>query len=421
MALGQSHTRQKTFVAGLLDIGTAKTACLIVEFSAPGVPLRVLGGGTSPTRGLKAGVVVEMDGVEQAVRGAVGEAEAQAQLTLEDVTLAVACGRVKAATFAAESAIERYTVSEADVARLMHAGRAFAEKDGRVLLSLERIATRIDGAACPADPGGFAGRILSADLVAVSADEPPIGNLMHVVERAWLATAALVPAPLAAGFGATRAQARRQSVIVVDIGAGTTLVAMFVGGHLVAGDVIPVGGNHITFDIARALQAPVLEAERIKKECGTLARTVTDAETLLAYQGAGPSAHAAEPRRLETTRWALSEIIEHRVAGIFAHVGERIERSGLAHYVTGPLVLTGGTSLIPGIAELAHATFDRPVEVSAAFPLPGLPPALSGPAFATVAGMAMLEPQLAFRAASGVSAQQGGYLQRVGRWLRRSS
>ena len=419
MGPSQHHVRRKPFVAGLLDVGTAKTACLIVEFQAPGVPLRVLGGGASATRGLKAGVVVEMDSVEQAIRSAVGEAEALAQVTLDDVTLSVACGRVKATTFAAESAIEHYTVTEADVSRLMHAGRAFAEKDGRVLLSLERIGARVDGVACPGEPSGIAGRVLSADLVAVSADEPPIRNLMHVVERAYLGTASLIAAPLASGFGATRPEARRQGVIVVDIGAGTTLVAMFAGGRLVAGDVIPIGGNHITFDIARALKASILEAERIKKECGTLARSVDDADTTLAYAGLGATSETETAQVYETTRWALSEIIEHRVTGLFSHVSERIERSGLADYVTGPIVLTGGSSLIPGIAEIAHITFARPIEVSAAYPLPDLPPEFSGPAFATVAGMAMVRPQFAFRAAEAEVVQQGGYLQRVGRWLRR--
>lgn len=424
MGPNQQHVRRQPFVAGLLDVGTAKTACLIVEFQAPGVPLRVLGAGASATRGLKAGVVVEMDGVEQAIRGAVGEAEAQAEVTLDGVTLSVACGRVKATTFAADSAIEHYTVTEADVSRLMQAGRAFAEKDGRAVLSLERLAARVDGVTCAGEPRGIAGRLLSADLVAVSADEPPIRNLMHVVERADLATASLIAAPLASGFGATRPEARRQGVITIDIGAGTTLVAMFLGSRLVAGDVIPVGGNHITFDIARALKASILEAERIKKEYGTLARSADDADTVLAYAGLGaPSEsetdHVLTGQVFETTRWALSEIIEHRINGLFSHASERIERSGLADYVTGPIVLTGGSSLIPGIAEIAHLTFARPVEVSAAYPLPGLPPEFSGPAFAAVAGMAMVRPQFAFRAAETSGALQGGYLQRVGRWLRR--
>jgi cell division protein FtsA len=418
--MSQSHARHKPYIAGLLDIGTAKTACLIVEFSAPGVPTRVVGCGVSPTRGLKAGVVVEMDGVEQAVRSAVGEAEAQAQVTLDDVALSVACGRVRAATFAADSPIQRYTVSEDDVSRLMQAGRAFAEKDGRLLLGLERINARVDGVPCSGEPGGVAGRTLSADLVAITADEPPVRNLMHVVERAYLGTTALIPAPLATGVGATRPEARQQGVIVVDIGAGTTLVSMFVGGRLLAADVIPVGGNHITFDIARGLRTSVLEAERIKKDCGTLARSAHDAQTLVAYAGAAVEPEAAQV--FETTRWALSDIIEHRVSGLFAHVSERILRSGLAPYVQGPMVLTGGSSLLPGIADMAFAIFGRPVEVSAAYPLPGLPAEFATPAFATVAGMAMVRPQFSMRSVRPEGAREAsGYLQRMGRWLRRSS
>ncbi len=404
-------------ITGLVDIGTAKTACLVIEQATPLSPVRVLAAAAKPTRGLKAGVVVEMDGVEQALRAAVGEAERQAGFTLHDLTLAVACGRIQARTFAAECAIQRYTVSEADIARLMTAGEAYASKDGRLLLSLDRVSCRVDGASCGGDPNGIAGKTLSADLVAVTADEPPIRNLMHVVDRAGFATEALIPSPLAAGYGATNEAARRHSVIAVEIGAGTTQLAMFAAGKLLVAEVIPVGGNHITFDIARALSASLLEAERIKKDYGTLDRDASAAQAVVTYRSVA-SSEAAEPL-FQTTKEALRRIIEARVANLFQHVAERIERSGLAHLVTGPLVLSGGTSLVPGMADMAASAFGRPAEVAVALPLAGLPAEFSGPAFATVTGMALVPPGSVWRAAEPERPEEaGGYLQRVGQWLR---
>ncbi len=134
-------------LAAFLDIGTAKTACLIVRCEPDGAR-RVLGAGLRSTRGLKAGVVVEMDGVEQAIRGAVNDAEAAAGAPISEIKLAVACGRLRAQTFAADSQIARHHVAPADIERVLQAGAAFAEKDGRVLLDLEAIGFRVDGVPC---------------------------------------------------------------------------------------------------------------------------------------------------------------------------------------------------------------------------------------------------------------------------------
>lgn len=403
-------------VAGFLDIGTAKTACLIVSMAAEGHPIAVLGSGVRTTRGLKAGVVVEMDGVEQAVRGALAAAEEAAGVHLPDIALSIACGRLRAQTFAADAAIARYAVSAQDIERVLHAGAAFAQKDGRLLLDLRAIAFRVDGVPGTGDPTGVPGRSLGADLVAVTADQAPVGNLVHVVGRADAAATRLIAAPQASGLAATTAAQRAEGVLCVDLGAGTTELSLFVDGHLVLCDVIPVGGNHITFDIARALSTTLLEAERIKTEHATLSRNPYDLHEVFAYACASGSAGG----RMETTRGALRPVIEARVLGLFEHVAERVERSGLAHFARRLMVLTGGASRLAGLADLAAQTFERPVQPGHPPALPGLPAAFAGPEFATVAGMALAPRSYRLRADGAGADDDRGYLQRVGRWLRGS-
>lgn len=410
-------------VVGFLDIGTAKTACLIVSMAGRGNPGAVLGSGVRPTRGLKAGVVVEMDGVEQAVRGAVADAEEAAGVRLSEISLSVACGRLRAQTFAADAAIARSSVAGQDIDRVMQAGAAFARKDGRLLIDLKAITYRVDGVPGQRDPIGISGRSLSADLVAVTADEAPILNLMHVIGRADLDTAHLVAGPYASGLAATTENDRGAGVLCVDLGAGTTQLSLFAQGHLVVCDVIPVGGNHITFDIARSLAAPLLEAERIKRDYGTLSTSAFELNEVFAYastaQGASQSGtHSGGV--CETTRGALRSMIEPRVTSLFAHIAERIERSGLSRYAHRLVVLTGGASQLPGIAEAASAYFRQTVQLGAAPPLPGLPAELAAPQFATVAGMVLAPPGYEVRLSEAVEENAPGYLRRVGRWLRGS-
>ena len=217
--------------------------------------------------------------------------------------LAVACGRLKSSTFTADTQ-DRGTGGRAtaDIERLMAAARTHAERDGRALLHMNCISYRLDGAAGIGDPLGLAGKPLGADLHAVTADDAPLRNLLHVVERAYLSASGLVPAPYASALAATTGEERQLGVLCLDIGAGTTSLAMFAQGHLLSSEVVPIGGNHVTFDLAQALSAPVYEAERIKKDHGTLARAASDDQDVIAYvlageeAGAGPDDQGRGPR-----------------------------------------------------------------------------------------------------------------------------
>lgn len=413
MTVSMQRSARTADVVGLLDVGTAKTVCLIVTAGTTPRRARVLGAGVRPTRGLKAGVVVEMDGVEHAIRGAVADAERAAGLRLSEVVMSVACGRLKAQSFSADAGLLKQTVGPHDVDRLLQAGRTFAQRDGRTVLDLRILGYRIDGEGCARDPHGQSGRSLSADVMAVTADEAPLRNLLHVLDRAGLGVCGLVPSPLASGLASTHEDDRQLGVLCVDMGAGTTQLAMFAEGHLLACDVIPVGGNHLTFDIARALSAPVPEAERIKQVYGTLVDGTCSNEDVIAY---APS-DSAVPH--QATAGLIRQLVEARVANLLGHIGERIERMALPHYAQRLMVLTGGASQLPGIAEASQRTFATPVRAASLEAPEGLPYELATPAYATVIGMTLLPSGLGASLTQAPDARAaGGYLQRVGQWLR---
>jgi cell division protein FtsA len=361
----------------VLDVGTAKTVCLIVR--APGLDggetfspghAHVLGIGEQPTRGLAAGIVTELDGSEETVRAAVMQAERMAGIVLKDLYLGVACRGLKSTSFTAGREIEGRLIEDDDIDRLLDAGRAYAERDGRTLLHMNCIAHRLDDAAGIADPRGMAGARLAADLHAVTVKGAHLQNLLQIVEGAYLSVTGLAPAPYASGLAATTAEERHQGVVSIDVGAGTTGVSMFAQGHLLWTDLVPGGGGNIVSDVVQ----PASLAE-------------------------------------------IGEIAHDRVAAHLRHVAHRIEGSGVAHYAE-RLVLAGGTSLQAGMCELAGEIFGRPVRLACPAPLPGMPATFSSPAYATVIGLAhlALDPDAGVRRETPVS-EPRGYLGRVGQWL----
>ena len=415
MASRHRLRRQVPQILGLLDIGTSKTVCLIVAAARHGAPgdVEVLGLGQQASRGLKAGTVIELDAVEQCVRAAVTDAERAAGTELRQVLLAVACGRLKSTSFAADAKIGGRAVTEADIGRLMSAGRSYVERDGRALLHLNCVGYRLDGAAGIAAPHGLAGKLLSADLHAVSADAAPLRNLVHAAERAYLSVTGLVPAPYASSLAATTAEERRAGVVALDFGAGTTGLALFAEGHLLASDVIPVGGHHITFDIARALQISLGEAERIKGVYGTLDAAAADAATV-ADTPAGEAVARLEPAATAQVR----DVVRHRVTGLLGQIAERLERAGVASGATRHVVVTGGAAQLAGLPAFAGAFLQKGARAGQAKAVHGLPAGAGNPALSTALGLA----QVAFDLAAGVrrgerSFMAGGYLRSVGRWL----
>jgi cell division protein FtsA len=418
VAAGRNVRRKAQDIVGVLDVGTGKTVCVIalVAGSRGQGGVEVLGIGNQATRGLTAGDVTELDAVEHSVRAAVMQAERMAGVVLEDVYLGVACRGLKSGTFTASCEVAQRLVEAEDIERLLDAGRTFAERDGRTLLHMNCVSYRLDETAGISDPRGMAGSKLAADLHAVTAKDASLQNLLSVVERAYLSVSRLAPAPFAGGLAATTAEERRLGVVVIDIGAGTTSVAMFARGHLLWNDVVPGGGGSITEDIARTLAVPYPQAERIKRECGTLAR---------AASGEGGEALGAPAGNVPALRRGaigeIGDVVRGRLVVHLRHVAQRIKNSGVANYAAQWMVLTGGASLQPGLRELAAEVFARPVRLGQPMQLPGMPGEFSGPAYATATGLVLLalDPTAGVRR-DQPGARPAGYVGRVGQWLMES-
>ena len=409
-------------VTGVLDIGTSKVACLVAAVEPDNAgdggtpPVRVLGVGHQRAEGVKGGVIIDLDRAEQAARAAIAQAERMAGVELAEVTVSVSCGRLKSHNFSAKTYIATGVVAESDLDRLLNAGRAYAEQNGRSLVHMNEVALRIDGAPGTRDPRGLAAHELALDLHAVTADEAPLRNLLMVVGRCYLEVAGLVPSPLAAALAVTSADERRLGVTAVDIGAGTTSLAMFAEDRFLYADSAPLGGTQITFDIARALHAPLAEAERIKALYGTVIGAPSDEHDVFSYRGAGDEDGVTH----HMTKAELAEVVRPRVRAIADHIRQRLEACEMTAYAGRSLVLTGGTSQMTGLADFVAQELGRPVRVAGPQAISGLPPALSSSAFSTVVGLLLAEaPEHAGRRMSlGSGPEAESYLKRVGSWLR---
>lgn len=410
-----------TEIVGLLDIGTSKIACLIAAIeplarTGEARRVKVLGVGHLRSRGLKGGVITDLAEAEAAVRATIAQAERMARVTLEEVFVSVSCGRLQSCNFAATVDVEDGVVRAQDVERLMAGGRSWAEREGRTLIHLNRIGFRLDGVSGSYDPRGMAAQRLSADLHTIAADEAPIRNLLMVVERCYLSVRALVATPYASAIAATSEEERRLGVTCIDIGGGTATVAAFAEGHFIHAAAVPMGGHHITFDIAHTLQTPLAEAERIKTLYGTMVVARSDEHEAFSYALAGEEEGASG----RTTKAHLAEIIRPRVANILGLVRERLDLAGVAAFAGERVVLTGGTSGLVGIGEFTANTFGRPVRVARPQQAAGLPQGVSSPAFSTVAGLLAVaavggEEGIACRDSEALGA---GYFGRVGQWLK---
>ena len=406
---------------GLLDIGTSKTvAAVIVAEFVPGAAepsMRLAGLGLQRSKGVKAGVLTDLDEAELVVRAVIGQAERAAGLSVGSFTVSVACGRLASVHCTARTDVETGYVTNDDIAKLMAAGESYAERDGRTLIHLNRLGCELDGAGGVKDPRGLSARRLSAALHAVTADEAPLRNLLVLIERCYAGCDGLVAAPYASALAVTTEEERQFGVTCIDFGAGTTSIALFADGLFAGTDVIPVGGQHLTYDIAKTLQTPLVEAERIKTLYGTLLNAQSDEHELFSYPIAGEEDDAG----YETTKARLTDIVRPRVQQLLGLVRERLALNAASRFAGDKIVLTGGASQLLGLSEFVANEFGRPVRLGRPSDLAGLNASLSGPQLATLSGLMTV----AARGNGELSAPHGrkmlnqGYLGRVGTWLKR--
>ncbi|MGE3918961.1 MAG: cell division protein FtsA [Hyphomicrobiaceae bacterium] len=402
-------------IVGALDIGTAKVCCAIASVADGSATL--LGIGHQRSRGLKSGMIVDADEAERAVRAAVGQAERMAGVSLERVILSVNCGRVRTACFNARAPLEGPVVRDRDIDRILSAGEAYLDRSGRSVIQLMRSDWRLDGAGPIAEPRGLAGRELAIGLTAVTADDGPLRNLVGVIERSHLAVERMVAAAYASALAVTTDDERRTGTVVVDLGAGITSIAAFADGRLVHIDSVPVGGNHVTYDIARELVTSVQEAERIKTLYGTLIKAASNDGEVFAYPVAGEDEGAMH----QTSKAFVRDIAKPRIDGLIDLVAERMVSAGL---LAKRMVLTGGASQLLGLDRRWSDRLGTVARIGRPQPIGRMPASMCTPSFATVMGLLAAGAEGGYvqvRSGAGEPVRrERGYLDRMQRWIRES-
>jgi cell division protein FtsA len=421
---------RRTAVVAAIDIGTNKIACLIGRLRPHAAQevlrrrthaVEVIGFGHTGASGMKAGTVVDLDSVEEAMRHALDLAERVAAVEIESVVVSVTAGRIASELFAASVEVAG-SVGDADIERVLAAGSVNSARAGRVVLHSLPIGFSLDDARGIRDPRGMLARRFGVDMHVVSVDVAAARNLMLAVERCHIGVAALVASPYAAGLSVLADDEADLGAALVDMGAGTTTLGVFTGGRLIHVDGFALGGNHVTMDLARGLSVSVYDAERIKTVYGSVIAGGSDERDMITVQPVGGDER--EPPQF-VSRAILTRIIKPRVEEILEIVRDRLAASPFAAEPRGRVILTGGACQLTGLPELAIQILGRPVRVGRPLGISGLPEAAKGPAFAAAAGL-LVYPQAAHhehyepRHMRQSTTGTGGYIARVGRWLRES-
>ncbi|WP_332823909.1 cell division protein FtsA [Ramlibacter sp.] len=342
----------KDLVVGL-DIGTAKVMAVVAEVM-PGGELKLAGLGIAPSSGLKRGVVVNIDATVQSIQQALKEAELMADCKITRVYTGITGAHIRGINSSGMVAVKDREVTPADVARVVETARAINISTDQRLLLVEPQEFVIDGQDVK-EPIGMSGIRLEAKVHIVTGAQSAAENIIKCVRRCGLEVEQLLLNPLASSSAVLSEDEKELGVAMVDIGAGTTDIAIFTGGAIRHTAVIPIAGDLITSDIAMALRTPTKDAEDIKVESGFAKQLLADPETQVEVPGLGDRG----PRML--SRQALAGVIEPRVEEIYSLVQQVIRESGYEEVLSSGIVITGGSSVMPGMVELGEDIFLKPV------------------------------------------------------------
>ncbi|HLK86123.1 MAG TPA: cell division protein FtsA [Candidatus Binataceae bacterium] len=364
-----------------LDVGTSKVCALVAEPLPEGGGATVLGYGVAPCTGLRKGVVVNIEATVEAIRAAVSEAERTAGVRVGAAVVGEAGAHIRGLNSHGIVAVRGGEVSARDVERVIDAARAVAIPLDRQVLHILPQQFAVDDQEGVRDPIGMAGVRLEARIHIVTAAQSYGQNLTKCCERANITPLEIVFEPLASADAALFPEERELGVALLDIGGGTTDIVVFHGGAAMHTAVLPLGGNHLTGDVAAGLRTPLNEAERLKTTYGVATNSVVGRDQTVQVPGVG----GREPRVI--ARRILGEIIEPRMEEIFTMAQREVMRSGVADSLASGLVLVGGSSLLEGTQELAERIFALPVRRGLPINLRGMPEELMKPAYTTAAGL----------------------------------
>jgi cell division protein FtsA len=373
-------SRRDDLIVGL-DIGTTKICVIVAERTENGVD--VVGIGTHPSRGLRKGVVVDIDATVNSIKHAVEEAELMADCEITAVYAGIAGSHIRGFNSHGVVAVKDREVRESDVKRVIDAAKAVAIPMDREVIHVIPQEFIIDDQDGIIEPLGMSGVRLEAKIHIVTAAVTSAQNIVKCANKAGLNVMDIVLEPLASAEASLLDDERDLGVCMIDIGGGTTDIAVFADGSIKHTSVLGLGGYHITNDIAIGLRTPFEEAERIKKKFGVAAARYLSGDDILSV----PSVGGRRPRQM--SRKMLCEIIEPRVDEILNLARQELAKQGLENRIPSGVVLTGGCSALEGMPELAEEVFEAPVRRGIPRNIGGLQDVVRGPMYATGVGLAI--------------------------------
>ena len=405
-----------------LDVGSSKIACFIGRVIDDEGTFEVLGVGHHASAGVKNGTIASLEQAEAAIRHTVHAAENMAAnvmkgYPLREVIVNLPGVHAVSHGHTADVQVAGHEITDNDVRRALAKAQDEVLSEEYELIHTIPVGYRIDGHEGIREPRGMFGQHMSVDIHLVTGDMNALRNMATCIERSHLDITALCVSPYAAGLACLVEDEMDLGCTVIDMGGGVTSVAVFQGGKLVYTDAIPLGGKHVTNDIAKGLTTSLSDAERLKALYGSAMGSTTDQNELIDVPRIGEE-DRHEPNHVP--RSLLVGIIQPRIEEIFELVRARLNDSGLGTALGRRVVLTGGSSQMPGLRDLGQHVLDKQVRLGKPIRLSGLPDAVSGPAFATTAGLLTYMSERSDEMPAEIMAQvePGSMFERVQLWLR---
>ena len=405
-----------------LDIGTSKIACFIGRVADHEGTFEVVGVGHHASKGIEGGTIADLDAAEEAIRQTVHAAENMAAdvmkgYPLREVVVNLPGIHAVSHGHTADVQIAGHEITDNDVRRALAKAQDQVVSDDYELIHTIPINYRIDGHDGIREPRGMFGQDMSVDIHLMTGDMGALRNIATCIERSHLDISAFCTSAYAAGLASLVEDEMDLGCTVIDMGGGVTSFAVFQGGALIYADAVPLGGRHVTSDIAKGLTTSLVDAERLKALYGSAMASNLDESELIDVPRLGED-ERHEPNHVP--RSLLIGIVQPRLEEIFELVRAKLKDSGLGSVLGRRVVLTGGASQISGLRDLGQHVLDKQVRLGRPIRMSGLPDAVSGPAFATTAGLLSYVSERSEEMPGEIMAQvePGTFWERTQLWLK---
>jgi len=401
----------KNLIVGL-DIGTSKIVAIVAELQPEG-SLKVIGLGQHASRGLKKGVVINIDSTVQAIQRALEEAELMADCKISSVFTGIAGSHIKSLNSHGMVKIKDAEVTQTDVDRVIETARAIALPSDQQILHILTQEFIIDGQEDVREPISMSGMKLEVKVHIVTGAVSAAQNIVKCIKRCGLEVSDLILQPLASSVSVLTEDEKELGVCLVDIGGGTTDIAVFKQGAIRHTAVVPIAGDQITNDVAVAFRTPTLSAEEIKIKYGCALRQLADPREVVEV----PGVDGRDARQLSLQ--TLAEVIEPRVVELYEFVLGELRRSGMEEMIASGIVITGGASMMRGMVDLGEEIFHMPVRLGLPRYVGGLSEVVSNPRYATGVGLVLMGKQQVEREIQGnmESGSFGRVLDKMKSWF----